>query len=268
MIMSATMSQCKNCATLPQRTVELRNCMVTKLMLMHAACNTRALGIFAAALVLAGCAAQPHKAEPSPSPRAVAGHPAVGRQYEVVGSESLLIVRVYRGGRLARAGHNHIVASHNLAGTVYVTKDLAHSSFELEVPVAELTVDEAELRAAQGADFAADVPDSAKEGTRRNMLGAAVLDAEHYPEISLRCENLEMVGEGLTAQVEVRIRDQVRTFTAAVAYTLGPNELLAQGELPLKQTDLGLAPFTALLGALQVQDEMQLQFHIVARVQN
>jgi polyisoprenoid-binding protein YceI len=236
-------------------------------MLMHAACNIRALSACTAALMLAGCAAQTHKSEPSSNRQAVAGHPAIGQAYEVIGAESLLIVRVYRGGTLARAGHNHIVASHNLAGTVYVAKDLARSSFELEVPVAELTVDEAELRAAQGADFAADVPDAAKDGTRRNMLGAAVLDAEHYPQISLRSEGLDMDGDHLMAQVEVRIRDQVRSFTAAVSYTLNSNELLAQGELPLKQTDLGLAPFTALLGALQVQDEMQLQFRIVARVQ-
>jgi hypothetical protein len=35
--------------------------------------------------------------------------------------------------------------------------------------------------------------------------------------------------------------------------------------MPLRQTDLGLTPFTALLGALQVQDEMQISFRIVAR---
>jgi polyisoprenoid-binding protein YceI len=236
-------------------------------MLMHAACNRCALSVLTVALVLGGCAAQTHQSEPPANRRAVAGHPAVGQEYDVVGNESLLIVRVYRGGTLARAGHNHIVASHDLAGAVYVAKDLAQSSFELEVPVAELTVDEAELRAAQGADFAADVPDSAKDATRRNMLGAAVLDAEHYPQISLRSANLEVNGDRLMTQVEVRIRDQVRTFTAAVSYTLNSNELLLQGELPIKQTDLGLAPFTALLGALQVQDQMQLQFHIVARVQ-
>lgn len=236
-------------------------------MLMHAACNRCALSVLTVALVLGGCAAQTHQSEPPANRRAVAGHPAAGQEYDVVGNESLLIVRVYRGGTLARAGHNHIVASHDLAGAVYVAKDLAQSSFELEVPVAELTVDEAELRAAQGADFAADVPDSAKDATRRNMLGAAVLDAEHYPQISLRSANLEVNGDRLMTQVEVRIRDQVRTFTAAVSYTLNSNELLVQGELPIKQTDLGLAPFTALLGALQVQDQMQLQFHIVARVQ-
>ena len=237
-------------------------------MPMHAACKIRALITMTLAVVLCGCAARAHKSESSSTGQAVHAVPAeVGQAYQVVGSDSLLIVRVYRGGTLARAGHNHIVASHDLAGTVYVAKDLARSSFELEVPVAELTVDEAELRAAQGADFAADVPDSAKEGTRRNMLGAAVLDAEHYPRITLRSENIDVDGNQLTTRVEVRIRDQLRSISVPVSYTVSSNELLAEGALPLKQTDLGLAPFTALLGALAVQDEMQLHFRVVARVQ-
>jgi polyisoprenoid-binding protein YceI len=233
---------------------------------MHAACKIRTFAAMTIAVMLVGCAAQTHDRGTSANVRAVAGHPAFGDAYEVIGSESLLTVRVYRGGTLGRAGHNHIVASHDLAGTVYVPKDISRASFELEVPVAELTVDEAELRAAAGADFAADVPDSAKAGTQRNMLGPAVLDAEHYPLISLRSETLDFAGDRLQAQVEVHIRDQVRSFTAAVSYTVNSNELLATGALPLKQTDLGLAPFTALLGALQVQDEMQLQFRIVARI--
>ena len=126
---------------------------------------------------------------------------------------------------------------------------------------------EAELRAAQGADFAADVPDAAREGTRRNMLGPAVLDATRYPQIELRSKELQPDAERLLARVQIHIRDQLHEFTVPVSYTLTANELLAQGELPLKQSDLGLTPFSALLGALQVQDEMQLQFRIVARVQ-
>ena len=37
------------------------------------------------------------------------------------------------------------------------------------------------------------------------------------------------------------------------------------GELPLRQSDLGLTLFSAMLGALQVQDEMHVSFRIVAR---
>jgi polyisoprenoid-binding protein YceI len=240
--------------------------MESKLMPMRAACTIRALCIIAAAVSIVGCATPTPKSAPTapsaPAPVEAAAH---GRAYQVLGSESLLIVRVYRGGTLARAGHNHIVASHDLAGEVYVATDLSRSSFELQLPVASLTVDEAELRAAQGADFAADVPDSARQGTRRNMLGPAVLDAEHYPQISLSSEAIDMDADRLTAHVQIHIRGETHAFTVPVSYTLNANELLAEGEFPLKQTDLGLAPFTALLGALAVQDEMQLQFRIVAR---
>jgi hypothetical protein len=237
-------------------------------MPMDAACKIRTLTAIAIAISIVGCATRAHKYEPLPQGVAVQPAPAaVGRAYQVVGADSLLIVRVYRAGTLARVGHNHIVASHDLAGTIYVANDISRSSFELKFPVALLTVDEAELRAAQGADFATDVPDTAaREGTRRNMLGAAVLDADRYPEISLRCVGLEPEGDHLTARIEIRIRDQVHVHAVPVSYTLSANELLAQGEFPLKHSDIGLQPFTALLGALAVQDEMQLQFRIVARV--
>jgi polyisoprenoid-binding protein YceI len=237
--------------------------METKLMPMHAACKVRALGIVALAIV-GGCAtrAPPQRDAlgthaPTPS--------AVGQTYRLVSSESLLIVRVYRGGALARAGHNHIVASHDLAGSIQVAADVARSSCELSFPVAALTVDEAELRASQGPDFAADVPESAREGTRHNMLGPAVLNADAYPLITMKCASFEPDGEHLVVHLKIQVRAHQSEFTVPVSYTLSASELLAQGELSLRQTDLGLAPFTALLGALAVQDEMHLQFHIVAR---
>ena len=237
-------------------------------MPMLAACKIRAPWIIVIALGVTACATQVHQSEPPTRSVPAEAHPAAsGQAYQVLGPESILIVRVYRGGTLARAGHNHIVASHDLSGIVHVAQDIVRSSFELQLPVASLTVDEAELRAAQGADFAADVPDGAKEGTRRNMLGPAVLDAEHYPQVTLRCEAVESDGGRLMTRVQVRLRDQVHVVSVPVSYTLSANELLAQGEFSLKKTDLGLAPFTALLGALAVQDEMHLQFHIVARAQ-
>lgn len=234
-------------------------------MPMHAACKIRTLAAIAVAFIVVACTTRAHKSEPVQSEPVRAAPAPLSQAYQVIASESLLIVRVYRGGTLARAGHNHVVASHDLSGTVYVAKDLQRSSFELKLPVAALTVDEAELRAAQGADFTGDVPDSAREGTRRNMLGPAVLDAEHYPQIALRCQAVQWEADRLLLRVQIQIRNQAREVTVPVSYTATANELLVQGELPLKQSDLGLAPFTALLGALQVQDEMQLQFRIVAR---
>jgi hypothetical protein len=42
--------------------------------------------------------------------------------------------------------------------------------------------------------------------------------------------------------------------------------LRARGEFPLKQSDLGLKPFSVAMGTLVVLDEMQIRFAITARL--
>jgi polyisoprenoid-binding protein YceI len=182
-----------------------------------------------------------------------------------VSNESLLTLLVFRGGPLAKAGHNHVIASHALRGTLYVPADLSRTTFDVHFPVAELTVDEAALRARENeADFPPGVPDSAKEGTRKNMLGAALLDAEHYPEIDLQSSSLEPSGSQWIAHVQVTVRAHDSAIAVPVRYEGHADEIVVSGEFPLKQTDLGLTPFSALLGALQVLDEMKVRFRIVA----
>jgi len=215
--------------------------------------------------------APPPAAAPPPSPA-----PFEGTPYDIVPDASLLTILVYRAGPLASAGHNHVIASHALSGTIYVPADPMHSSFEVRLPVATLTVDEAALRAQQpGSDFPPDVPENAKEGTRRNMLGESLLYAAQYPQIELRALQLTPLPPAAgaaagthtaLAQVQSTVRGQQRTFAVPVSYRLGDDRsLVVTGELPLRQSDLGLTPFSAMLGALQVQDEMHVSFRIVAR---
>ena len=222
-----------------------------------------------------------------------------------------MTILVYRGGPLAKAGHNHVIASHALRGSLYVPVDLAQSSFDIHMPVTELTVDEADLRAKENSDeFPPDVPDSAKDGTRHNMLSPALLDSDQYPEIVLRSERVEWVAESdggsdganapsganasdganapsganvpsranasgspgassapngrWLAHVQVTVRDKTNPVVVPVTFEQHGDEIVVSGEFPLKQTDLGLTPFSALLGALQVIDEMKIRFHIVA----
>lgn len=195
-----------------------------------------------------------------------------GRPFDVVSRESLLTILAFRGGALAKAGHNHVIASHDLTGTFYVPQDVLRSTFELHVPVAQLVIDEPGLRAQEGPDFPTDVPDSAKEGTRRNMLSEALLNGAQFPDLSLVSQHIESVegavgstGATVRADVQVTIRATTHTISVPVSYSLTNGELVASGELPIKQTDLGLTPFSAMLGALQVQDELRVRFRIVAR---
>jgi polyisoprenoid-binding protein YceI len=217
--------------------------------------------------LLAGCPLPRH---PSPPPGVVvpqvpAAH--VGRGFQLVAAESLLTIQVYRAGTLASAGHNHVIASHQLAGTIWVPADPARASFELHVPVATLTVDEPELRAAAGAaDFPPGIPDSAREGTRHNMLGEALLDAADYGEIVLRALTVRVTAPGeASAQVQSSVRGELRDFEVPLHYQLTGDTLVVTAAFPLRQSTLGLKPFSILLGALQVQDEMQIRLRLTAR---
>ena len=218
---------------------------------------------------LGGCPTHPQGPEPSSSAKIAPTPPPqrhAGRPFDVASSESLLTILAFRGGTLAKVGHNHVIASHDVTGTFYVPEDLSHSTFELHIPVAQLAIDEPDLRAKEGPDFPKDVPDSAKEGTRRNMLSEALLNGAQYAEIVLTAQHIDPTAPGsqVRADVQITVRGQTHTIPVPVTYSLSNGQLTASGELPLKQSDLGLTPFTAMLGALAVQDEMKVRFNFVA----
>jgi len=111
-----------------------------------------------ALLSLSHCATSPPPRESKP-PAAVTA-PAVpvaaAKIYQIDTERSLLQILVYRGGKLAALGHNHVVASRDLTGTVTRAEPLTGTRFDIRLPVASLTVDEPELRREAGADFQAD----------------------------------------------------------------------------------------------------------------
>jgi hypothetical protein len=65
-------------------------------------------------------------------------------------------------------------------------------------------------------------------------------------------------------RLQAEVRAEQRLLVVPVHYERSGATVIASGELPLRQTSLGLTPFSAMLGALQVQDEMRVRFRIVA----
>ncbi len=229
--------------------------------------NPRSAIVLLAVAALTGCPVRP-PVPVTPAPPGSAAH--LGAPYEVQPDQSLLVILVYRGGALASAGHNHVIASHQLAGTFYVPADPLQASFELRVPVASFTVDEEALRAAQhSAEFPPGIPDSARAGTREHMLGADQLDAEHSPQIILRCVSLEPARPpapgALIARVQVSVRGAQHLLEVPLHYERDGDSVTASGNMPLRQSALGITAYSAMLGALQVQDELHVSFRIVAR---
>jgi len=218
---------------------------------------------------LAACQTSPPVAQPpsaAPAPAAPTPPPPGAREYKVVAEESLLQILVYRGGTMARLGHNHVIASHQVSGSVFVTDDPLQTRFDISIPVNELTIDEPAMRETAGADFPPGVPQSARDGTRKNLLSEPLLDGEKYPAIRLRAIDVVAAGEGFDVGVEIMIKDQVRSVRVPLTLARKEGALVARGEFPLKQSELGLKPFSVAMGSLIVLDEMHIHFEVVARM--
>ncbi|HEY2808648.1 MAG TPA: YceI family protein [Steroidobacteraceae bacterium] len=238
-------------------------------MRLSAPCKLRCATLVLAG-ALSGCPVRTPPAPARPPAALPAPAPHLGAAYAIVPGQSQLLIFVYRGGALASAGHNHLIASHDLGGTFYVPPDPLQASFEITVPVTSLTVDEESLRAAEhSSDFPPGVPDDARTGTRTHMLGADQLDGEHSPQILLRSVSLGPASPAapdmLLAQVQVSVRGGTHALALPVHYERSADTVVASGEAEILQSELGIAPYSAMLGALQVQDQLRVKFRIQAQ---
>jgi len=214
------------------------------------------------ALVAAGCAPVPPAAPPKPAP---AGAPdleaayyrdAVQRGAKVYGAEpgdSLVVVRVYRGGRLAKLGHDHVVSTRDLHG--FVDADQGRGDFY--VAVDGLAVDDPAQRAAAG--FESTPSESDIAGTRSNML-EKVLESDRFPFVVLRVRSVE---QG-TLQGELALHGVTRPLRIPAKIDTAAERIEVSGSFALKQTDFGIEPFSVLGGAIAVQDRVDLSFTIRA----
>jgi hypothetical protein len=226
--------------------------------------------LIAATLTLAACQSGTATRPPATTPSAAAAgvgdgvDRAAGERYVIDAQRSEVLVLVFRDGRMASLGHNHVIAVRQLSGVVVVASDLGQSRWRLDFPVDALSVDEPQLRAAQGEEFQSTLGDAAIAGTREHMLGAALLDAASFPVIHLESERILTADDGLRLAVRITVRDHAALINVPVMLERTADELIASGEFDLTHAELGLTPYSVALGALRVADRMQVRYRLVA----
>lgn len=211
-----------------------------------------------AALLITACASV------SPPPPLPAGAPAdypnerfeEGRDFQIIDSDVTL--KVYRSGRLAKLGHNHVITSEALAGWIHWGET---PYAELYLPVTALVVDDPAARARAGEGFESVPSERDVAGTRSNMLGDKLLAAEKHPflRISLTAQDSE------TARADIIVADRQSSASVPVTVTVEGSKLTATSSFQLSHDALGLTPFSALGGAITVADEIDVEVTLVAR---
>ncbi len=186
------------------------------------------------------------------------------RRFVVDSSRSDVRILVYREGPLARVGHNHALRVHELEGEVYLGAAAPQSGFRLSFPVSALEVDRPDDRAEEGGEFALPLSLEAIDATRTNLLGAAVLDADRFPDVQLQSVSATGPVWGPTVTVRVTLHGIARDLVVPVALHQDGNSLFVTAFVTLRTSDFGMTPFSVLGGGLRVRDEVRIRARIVA----
>jgi hypothetical protein len=229
----------------------------------------RACAVGALGLLLSACptGTRPPAERPASVPALPTADLSGAVVYAVNAAESNVDVLVYRGGTLARLGHNHVMTSRALRGRVWIHPTLARSGFDLSFPVNELVVDDPEARTRAGGaakEFPPDIPQADRDGTRRNMLRAEVLDGERFATVKLQSVKVSGTLQAPTLTTRITIKDVSRDIEVPAAMAVEGTRLTARGEFDIEQTAFGIEPFSIGMGAMAVQNRLHIEFRVVA----
>ncbi len=191
-----------------------------------------------------------------------------GAIYKLQPGSSELKIYVYRGGILSHLGHNHIISTTDIQGNIYRHPQLEKSGIIMQLPVNSFEVDKPEHRQTAGEQFASTPTAKDIAGTRKNMLGAKLLDAMHYPQISIRSVSISGTKNKPDLLLRVTVKETPSDIMIPAQIEFKDDQIYIKGKTTLSQTSLGIIPFNILMGAIAVQDNLDIQFYLVASLSN
>jgi hypothetical protein len=103
-----------------------------------------------------------------------------------------------------------------------------------------------------------DIPAVDREKMRQNMRGRDVLDVARFPTIDLH-GRYEGTLEGGKLSGDLHLRGAPRHISMVIRLARNEAVIAARGVWERRLTDLGIKPFTALLGTLKLEDWIRLR---------
>ena len=169
--------------------------------------------------------------------------------YEIGPSQGTLQLHTGREGMAKKVGHDLVIEAQRWTAKVNVdAEDLAGSS-------ATVTVDTRSLEVVSGTGGAKPLSDKDRKDIKEN-IDKKVLKTDKFPEITFTSSRVEAKGaDKVTVHGDLTIMGTARPASMDIAV----NGSKATGTMTLKQSDWGIKPFSALMGALKLADALTVQ---------
>lgn len=166
--------------------------------------------------------------------------------YDFGPSDATLRLHTTRQGMAKKVGHDLVLEVGNWKATVTVGDDISSSSLTA-------SADTTSIRVVSGTGGAKPLSDGDRKDIEKN-LNDKVLKTSQFPEITFRSTRVE--GTETRATVHGDLTIMGKTNPAQMEITLDAGKATAQ--MTVVQTQWGIKPFSALMGALKLSDPVQV----------
>jgi len=183
---------------------------------------------------------------------------AQAASYAIDTQQSKMEIHVGKEGAFKAFGHDHLIAAKQVSGEVqFDPQKIDKSSVHLQVPTKSITV--------------IDPGESEKDRkeVQATMEGEKVLDVAEFPESTFTSTNISAAkktsdGWELTLSGKLNLHGVEKPVSFPLHVRADNNELRAQGEVAILQTDYGITPVKVGGGTVKVKDKLKITFNIVA----
>lgn len=119
--------------------------------------------------------------------------------------------------------------------------------------------------ARQKYSLASQLSEKDRQQIQETMMSASQLDVAHYPVMKFASTKIEARDTGTSAVTgNLTLRGITQSVTFPTQVERRDNTLHVRGSFRFKQSSFGYQPYSALFGAVRNQDEVLLQFAVVA----
>lgn len=164
--------------------------------------------------------------------------------YEFGPQNGKMVVKVYREGMAKKAGHDLIIDVNSWKATATIAENPADSSFTASADVGSFNVRE-------GVGGVKPLSEGDKADIKKNITQKILTS----PEISFTSTAVQQSGDSATVTGDLRIMG--KTNPATVKLTQEGNKV--KGSLSVVQSKWGIKPFQAMMGALKVKDQVDIE---------
>lgn len=161
-------------------------------------------------------------------------------------------LRLHTGveGKAARMGHDLVLVLDEWSGEATLTGGVPTS--------ARLSASTASLRVESGTGGAKPLSDKDRASIRKNAIGA--LQADRHPTVDFTSREIATVAGGYAVSCTLTIAGTSHDVVVDVRVAEGAGGWSLAARVPVLQTAYGVTPYSTMLGALRLRDQVEVAF--------